>query len=198
RIREQKDGDDDFVEGDDEHNCWWNRKEALLASEEYVQLSETAKIACSEVLEYSHVDYGDYNYYRVDGCTEMIEGSNLKEGIDKTELVASGSFTSAYFLREKDRVVRYAHKNLTEANEIGGLLWTADAKCEVRTPASKRNRYLISIMLIANEDRPSKFDWSAEGIVEIEAYFLMDNDKGLVMMDQNDPSYSTKAVDESG
>ncbi|GMR34441.1 hypothetical protein PMAYCL1PPCAC_04636, partial [Pristionchus mayeri] len=133
-----------------------NSKSLLQTSEEYGQLSEDAKFACSRVLDsIPHVPRRYHDYFRVDGCTEMIEGQNLKEGIDNSDFVASGCFTSAYSLNGRDHVFS---TNFSEGRDIGGLLWAAVAKHQVFTTASKRNRFTVSIMLIANEDRPSKFD----------------------------------------
>ncbi|GMR55515.1 hypothetical protein PMAYCL1PPCAC_25710, partial [Pristionchus mayeri] len=83
----------------------------------------------------------------------------------------------------------------TEAKEIGGLMWTLDGRCDVRSHASGKDRYLLSFMLVANHDRPSKFAWTAEGIIQIEGYFYA---YGVVLLDSSDPTYSSKSIDEKG
>ncbi|GMR30842.1 hypothetical protein PMAYCL1PPCAC_01037 [Pristionchus mayeri] len=165
----------------------------LHASPEYEQLSEATKSACAEVLQQMQVKHWKPEYYfnPRPPMIDITEGQNLMEGIDAKDLVASGCFLTNFCLKGDPR--QFGSES-TKANDIGGLLWALNAKCEVRPNPNGKTRYFVSLMLVANEDRPSKFDWTAEGIVEIEAVFLA---KGVVLMDQSDPSYDLKAVDEN-
>ncbi|GMR55120.1 hypothetical protein PMAYCL1PPCAC_25315, partial [Pristionchus mayeri] len=146
----------------------------LLASEEFIQLSDAAKAECDEVFERHYKDLECPEYNRQEGGrTELKEGVNLIEGCEKQNLVASGCFQSQFDMYGEDTEGILGRLcSATGENYIGGLMWSLDAKCDVLPHADGKNRLLVSLMLVVNEDRPTKFDWKAEGIMEISAYFL--------------------------
>ncbi|GMR54680.1 hypothetical protein PMAYCL1PPCAC_24875, partial [Pristionchus mayeri] len=135
------------------------------------------------------------------GCSELKGGDNLMEGIDAKDLLASGCFPSLFDMNDhydgnqgRKIILGSYEPHSTEANYIGGLMWALDASCTVRPHADGKFRHFLSVMLVANEDRPSKFEWNVEGIVEVEVSFLA---RGAVVMDQSDPTFSTRSGDGS-
>ncbi|GMR54730.1 hypothetical protein PMAYCL1PPCAC_24925, partial [Pristionchus mayeri] len=174
----------------------------VSASNEYTQLSEEAKKACDEIEKLRKKDlyrFPHWKFSRLGSFTEMKEAENMDE---PKNVVASGCFLSLLDMLDISHADDFVKdltpsNHLTDANDIGGLLWAVDRRLKVREchPDDDQNRYLVSLMLVVNEDRPSKFDWKAEGSMEVEVSFL---DKDAIIMDQSDPTYSSKLVDEEG
>ncbi|GMR55022.1 hypothetical protein PMAYCL1PPCAC_25217, partial [Pristionchus mayeri] len=133
--------------------------------------------------------YDDSFYYqdrrkftRSEGkCSKM---KAIESMMETDSVIASGCFPSVY-----------DQSYSTEANDIGGLLWAVDRRSKVRSHPGGKDRYLVELILVVNEVRPSIFDWTVEGIMEVEATFLS---KEAVLMDQSDRSYSSELVDEKG
>ncbi|GMR35155.1 hypothetical protein PMAYCL1PPCAC_05350, partial [Pristionchus mayeri] len=172
----------------------------VSASEEYHQLSEEAKSSCDIICEMiPNVEVAEtlFWYRSPDSCNEMNEVTDILEGKD---LVASGCSTTVFDINSKQDGILSSvyplHFHFDEAIDIGGLLWSVDAKCNVLEHVDRKNRHLISLMLVVNQDLPSKFEWTAEGIMEIEATFLARG--GITLMDQSDITYSTEILDEKG
>ncbi|GMR35408.1 hypothetical protein PMAYCL1PPCAC_05603, partial [Pristionchus mayeri] len=173
----------------------------LHDSDEYDQLSEAAKSACDRISEMLSADaaYIFPFWSRSSGeCAKMKEHTN---SLETNDLVASGCFPTIFDMEWEEggilssTIANHEH-HWNRAIAIGGLMWSVDAKCDVLEDADGEERHLLSLKLIVNQDRPSKFDWTAEGIMEIEATF--DAKGGITLMDQSDPTYSTELVNDKG
>ncbi|GMR55100.1 hypothetical protein PMAYCL1PPCAC_25295 [Pristionchus mayeri] len=164
-------------------------------TKEYHQLSDAAKSACQRISRiYPNDDVMCFPYWsRSEApCTEMEE---VKDTMEAKDVVAFGCFPSVFSMRREFGILSRHSSDSTVANDIGGLLWALDAKLEADYNDEGSKRYLLTMRLVANEDRPSKFKWKAEGIMEVEVTFLT---KGVVLMDQSDPTYCTELVDSKG
>ncbi|GMR55031.1 hypothetical protein PMAYCL1PPCAC_25226 [Pristionchus mayeri] len=164
-------------------------------TEEYHQLSDAAKSACQRISRiYPNDDAMCFPYWSRSKapCTEMEE---VKDTMEAKEVVAFGCFPSVFSMSGECGILSRRSCHSTVANDIGGLLWGVDAKLETYYNDEGSKRYLLSMRLVANEDRPSKFKWKAEGVMEVEVTFLA---KGVVLMDQSDPTYCTELVDSKG
>ncbi|GMR55037.1 hypothetical protein PMAYCL1PPCAC_25232, partial [Pristionchus mayeri] len=169
-------------------------------SNEYLQLSLSTKSVCEELLKnFSLEKHSDPEKHRLEeGRISMIRGENLMESIDEKDLVASGCFRTLFEFEADHNsggIISSCGHNNKASNWIGGLLWVLDARCDIHRHADGENRYLLSFMLVVNEDQRTIFDWKAEGIIEIEPIFRA---KGIVLMDESDPTYSTMVLDKSG
>ncbi|GMR35243.1 hypothetical protein PMAYCL1PPCAC_05438, partial [Pristionchus mayeri] len=177
---------------------FFGRDSDISSSEEYHQLSDTAKSAYDQIRgmlpDYSSKFFPFWS--RSNGaCLKMKEADNLPEA---KNLVASGCFPTVFDVNsEKGGVLSstyVCHTHVDTPMDFGGLLWSIDAKNDLLKLADGSDREIIRLKLIANQDRPSKFEWTAEGIMETESTFLAKG--GITLKDHEDPTYSLDLVDE--
>ncbi|GMR54729.1 hypothetical protein PMAYCL1PPCAC_24924, partial [Pristionchus mayeri] len=182
---------------ENEDSAWETPRRDFLRSKEYLQLSPDTKLVCKEFMKNCIPENAIPEEHRLeDGRVEMEEGEHLMERIDENDLIATGCFRTLFEFEANQNfegILSCSGHNSTEANWIGGLLWVVDARCDIHPHADGKERYLLSFMLVVNDDRPSIFDWKAEGIMEIEPIF---HAKGICLMDESDVTYSTMSLDK--
>ncbi|GMR55122.1 hypothetical protein PMAYCL1PPCAC_25317, partial [Pristionchus mayeri] len=90
---------------------------ALMGSTEFPQLSNKANFAFAENLFNIDQAHRNPNYY-LETCTEMTNRENKMEGLDISDMVASGSFPSVFGINKRDSngFLRNVDTHWTEAN----------------------------------------------------------------------------------